>query len=56
MRSAAASPLTRTPTATAELPRPLGRDVDAEPVERESLGLLSEADADRVIAAKLRTR
>jgi serine/threonine-protein kinase len=40
----------------AELLRRLGRDAEAEPVERELLSMLSEADADHVIAAKLRAR
>ena len=42
--------------AYAELLRRLGRDAEAEPVERELLSMLSEADADHVIAAKLRAR
>jgi serine/threonine-protein kinase len=40
----------------AELLRRLGRDAEAEPVERDLLSMLSEADADHVIAAKLRAR
>lgn len=39
-----------------DLLRRLGRDAEAEPVERELLKLLSEADEDHVIAAKLRAR
>ena len=42
--------------AYAELLRRLGRDAEAEPVERDLLSMLSEADADHVIAAKLRAR
>ena len=42
--------------AYAQLLRRLGRDADAEPVERDLLSMLSEADADHVIAAKLRAR
>ena len=42
--------------AYAELLRRLGRDAEAEPVQRDLLSMLSEADADDVIAAKLRAR
>ncbi len=42
--------------AYAELLRRQHRDEEAEAVERELLGLLSEADADHVIAARLRAR
>jgi tetratricopeptide (TPR) repeat protein len=42
--------------AYAELLRRLGRDAEAEPVERDLLSMLSEADADHIIAAKLRAR
>ena len=42
--------------AYAELLRRLGRDAEAEPVERDLLSMLSEADADHVIAARLRAR
>jgi hypothetical protein len=42
--------------AYAELLRRQHRDTEAEAVERELLGLLSEADADHVIAARLRAR
>ena len=42
--------------AYAQLLRRLGRDADAEPVERDLLSMLSEADADHVIAAGLRAR
>ena len=40
----------------AELLRRLGRDAEAEPVERDLLSMLSEADGDHVIAARLRAR
>ena len=44
----------RTPTQTCCVG--LGRDAEAEPVERDLLSMLSEADADHIIAAKLRAR
>ena len=46
----------RARNAYAELLRRLGRDAEAEPVERDLLSMLSEADADHIIAAKLRAR